>query len=1429
MKKIIITLQQALLLAGGLLSSYSIALANDVPLIPDYYNEAGISDVRQDESSYINEFIDPFTGSLQWHNNDLSIPGNGGFNLKLLRAYNSALITPSDNLGSFNGGSEPMGVGWQMHLGKVISKSDANVCSNTIVSTIDNPVLELPDGSSQIFSFTSNNNARVMTGKRWKAECSGGQVTVYSPGGTQYLMGKIVKSNPDPKAIYSLYPTKITDRNGNYANITYERLGPRITQITTNDGRVVNFGYTNYTVSSGNSSYTINLLSSISSEDKTVRYSYDQVPGQGAFFLSKVTLPDGTNWLYTYNPNTGSITDNRYLLKQVETPYGGKFNYSYQIFRPSVTPISFVVTNKTTNNGSWDFSYTSGSAGNYDKTVVSGPSGTTTYTHFGPANAENGTVWRIGTLLSKTIGDQQTETYTWTPQQISAENLMRLGAYAPKADSGTNVPLLSQKKITRNGATYTTDYSYDSYGNPITIKETGPNGGNRITTQSYFIDTGKWMVNLPQDESFSGYSLKRTYDTNGNVTAINNNGVVTSYVYFSDGSLNKKIDPRNITYTYSNYHRGTPQTVVEPENGTSTKTVDDAGRITTITRANGAKFAMTYDGLDRITSITPPVGNKVTMAYTYNTKTTARGGLVEQLTYDGYGNVISKNTAGITTTYKYDPLHRKIFESNPNASVGRSYAYDILDRMTKLTHADGKTISIAYGAGRQSVTDELGRITTQNYRSYGNPDAQSLMSVLAPNAAANVTITRNSVDLPTSMVQAGITRSFAYNANYFLSSETHPETGTTAYGRDAAGNMISKKVGALAATTFTYDNLNRVKSITYPAGTAPVSYTYSKTNQVLTETNGVGNKTYTYDLADRMLTDQLVVDGKTLKAIYAYDANDNRIKVTYPQSATVVDYTYDALGRQTKVNGFINAVTYWPSGQIKDITYANGQVQSFTENNRLMVTGLKVAKGSNVLLNSTYAYDAYGNVSKLTDAIDTTLNRTFTYDNLNRLATAAGPWGAGTFNYDAKGNITAQKLGTFSLAYAYDAQNRLSNVTGSKAGAISHDANGNMIKFGTDAYTFNTASQLTCVNCANTTAKQAYAYGADGNRAMVTKGTAKTYEFVGADGNQLLGFEAANNKLTDYIYLGDVRIAQKEQTGTAAAVVSYLHNDLLGSPILSTNAAGAALWRETYQPYGAPHVKSVGKAGRQTGYLGKPYEEATGLSYLGARYYHPVLGRFLSVDSVGVVPSNIHSFNRYAYGNNNPLTYKDPRGQYAHIVGLAVIGVAVVTVGVVATQNNDHSGIAPSLMSINRLIRQLKNASLIPVLMIGDEESANGGSGINVDGATSTGTPPPPDDDDTQNHSSIDHIIKNSDGSYVGKVHKGATENIRTVSQQEFQHIKNRLLENTRKMESYSQGEGTWYQRANGDRIGVRNSAEHGETLDFNVKGLLKDFKIHQK
>ena len=46
-----------------------------------------------------------------------------------------------------------------------------------------------------------------------------------------------------------------------------------------------------------------------------------------------------------------------------------------------------------------------------------------------------------------------------------------------------------------------------------------------------------------------------------------------------------------------------------------------------------------------------------------------------------------------------------------------------------------------------------------------------------------------------------------------------------------------------------------------------------------------------------------------------------------------------------------------------------------------------------------------------------------------------------------------------------------------------------------------------------------------------------------------------------------------------------------------------------------------------------------------ARYYDPVIGRFLSNDPVGY--SNTHNFNRYAYANNNPYKYVDPDGENA--------------------------------------------------------------------------------------------------------------------------------------------------------------------------------------
>ncbi|MFT6734831.1 MAG: hypothetical protein ACJAS9_003033 [Polaribacter sp.] len=47
-----------------------------------------------------------------------------------------------------------------------------------------------------------------------------------------------------------------------------------------------------------------------------------------------------------------------------------------------------------------------------------------------------------------------------------------------------------------------------------------------------------------------------------------------------------------------------------------------------------------------------------------------------------------------------------------------------------------------------------------------------------------------------------------------------------------------------------------------------------------------------------------------------------------------------------------------------------------------------------------------------------------------------------------------------------------------------------------------------------------------------------------------------------------------------------------------------------------------------------------------ARYYDPVIGRFYSNDPLGF--RDIHSFNRYAYANNNPYKYVDPDGKSSY-------------------------------------------------------------------------------------------------------------------------------------------------------------------------------------
>jgi len=148
--------------------------------------------------------------------------------------------------------------------------------------------------------------------------------------------------------------------------------------------------------------------------------------------------------------------------------------------------------------------------------------------------------------------------------------------------------------------------------------------------------------------------------------------------------------------------------------------------------------------------------------------------------------------------------------------------------------------------------------------------------------------------------------------------------------------------------------------------------------------------------------------------------------------------------------------------------------------------------------------------------------------------------------------------------------------------------------------------------------------------------------------------------------------------------VVYRHNDFAGNPVAATDFNGALIWKENFRPYGARLNNQPAAAGNRQWFHGKPADADTGLSYLGARYYDPTLGRFMGMDPVGVIEGSIPTFNRYSFGANNPYKYTDADGRFfwfliAALAALtpeeaAVVGVVVAGGAVYSAQQQQKKG-----------------------------------------------------------------------------------------------------------------------------------------------------------
>ncbi|MHB8127233.1 MAG: RHS repeat domain-containing protein, partial [Desulfitobacteriaceae bacterium] len=343
---------------------------------------------------------------------------------------------------------------------------------------------------------------------------------------------------------------------------------------------------------------------------------------------------------------------------------------------------------------------------------------------------------------------------------------------------------------------HTTSQTYDNVGNIITKTD----GTNNVTTNCYDEFNRLTSVKNAKIETTS-----YAYDLNGNIlTQTDAQGNITTFEY---NVLNKplhKIDHGGRT--------GTPgQYIYEPAKTASYTYYADGNLFTNLNRS-GLTTTYTYDIHSRMNS-------------------QAVGSIQISYTYDDNGNQLTITDSIGTTTRTYDELNR--VKSKITPVVGASaYLYDLITGLEagftaeQTTDPQGNSVIKVYDkAGRLKEVRADGGTTTYEY--YDNGSRQS---VVYPDSSRE---------------------DYTYNNDGLLSNLVNKKADNTiidayTYTYDAAHNQTSK-VDSRGTTSYSYDELNRLKTVTEPNSTV-TTYTFDAAGNRATEmiTGGSGTRETAY-------------------------------------------------------------------------------------------------------------------------------------------------------------------------------------------------------------------------------------------------------------------------------------------------------------------------------------------------------------------------------------------------------------------------------------------------------------------------------------------------------------------------------------------------------------------------------------------------------
>ena len=857
----------------------------------------------------------------------------------------------------------------------------------------------------------------------------------------------------------------------------------------------------------------------------------------------------------------------------------------------------------------------------------------------------------------------------------------------------------------RDGMTYTFGFApvlreiADRFGNRVMVLGPGGSAPNPTSLSSYVPITqivsypsGRW-INL----SYTGNRVTRVSDNLGRtidytysqdrlqtVTDANQVGQPapksTTYTWQAQTGCTHPVitavrDPRDITFlqnTYDTNCRVTDQVV--PASSPNQKfhfdyTLDAQGKVTRtdITDPNENVTRVNYDADGYASSETYALGTTKERTFTYEraSGTHLLNAVVDsfharrtEFQYNPFGQVTSvTRLAGtpqaVMTQYTYtsafrdldtitDPLsHVTDFDYDADGCLDkitdgalRATTFDcngagqitsVTDALSKTTtlayaHGDLKTVTDAVGRGTSRFTDAGGRVTAVtdplNYvtrYTYDNlnqltkiTDAAGKDIAFEYDADGNLRFVRDQRGASESTTQ------FTYNDQNLVQSRVDPLGRSESFTYDDNGNLTFWTDRKSQVTEFRYDALDQLTLAGFkrtvggggnPNYESTITYTVdggSRPTQIADSTTNAGTITRTFDDLDR-LTNEKQVNASNQGVTYTYNPDGTRATMTV-QNQTQVLYGYNNAAQLTSLTQGSVAVgfDYFADGRLRQISLP-----------------------STPALTQTYAYDDAGQVSSIAYQRGTNPpdDLVYSYDRAGRRSAV--------FGTSARTGLPAPTTANA----VYDLTNQLTSWNGA---AVTNDLNGNLTAQGGLTYTYNARNQLTTVKQGNTTLG-AFVHDGLGRRVRRTISGAVTRPVY--DGRNVAQERSSNGQVTANqltgLELDEVFVR------TDASQREFL-TDALGSTLALADTSGVVQTSYTYEPFGKT-MASGATSSNAYQFTGRENDSTGALSLYNyrARYYSPVLQRFLSEDPVGLAGGDV---NPYVYVVNSPIDLRDQMG-----------------------------------------------------------------------------------------------------------------------------------------------------------------------------------------